>query len=47
MEFGDSLRAAEDRERYCSNVICDAPTTVKAKGLKDERSIFHYASFSR
>ena len=26
MEFGDSLRAAEDRERYCFNVVCGAPT---------------------
>ena len=38
MEFGDSLRAAEDtpgkRERYCCNVICGAPTTSKVKGLR-------------
>ena len=34
MEFGDSLRAAEDRERYCCNVICGAPTIIKVKGLR-------------
>ena len=34
MEFRDSLRAAEDREGYCCNVICGAPTTVKVKGLR-------------
>ena len=32
--FGDSLRAAEDRERYCCNVICGAPMTSKVKGLR-------------
>ena len=36
MEFGDSLRAAEDRERYCCKVIRGAPTTVKGKGLRWE-----------
>ena len=34
MEFGNSLRAAEDRERYCCNAICGAPTTIKFKGLR-------------
>ena len=36
MGFGDSLRAAEDREgwkRYCCNIICGALTTSKVKGL--------------
>ena len=33
MEFGDPLRAAEDREMYCCNVVCGALTTVKFKGL--------------
>ena len=32
MGFGDSLRAAEDREGC--NVICGAPTTSKVKGLR-------------
>ena len=32
--FGDFLRAAEDVERYCCNVICGASTTVKVKGLR-------------
>ena len=40
MGFGDSLRAAEDRERYCCNIICGAPTTSEVKGLRwDEREI--------
>ena len=34
MEFGDSLRAAEDKERYCCNVICNVPTTAVDKGLR-------------
>ena len=42
MGFGDSLRAAEDREgwegivleRYCCNVICGALTTSKVRGLR-------------
>ena len=34
MEFGDSLRAAKDRERYCCNVICGAPTTVMVERLR-------------
>ena len=37
MGFGDSLRAAEDREGckwYCCSVICGAPTTSKVKGLR-------------
>ena len=32
MEFGDSLKPAEDR--YCCKVICGAPTSVKIKGLR-------------
>ena len=28
-------------ERYCSNVICGAPTTVKVKGLRsDDRCLY-------
>ena len=37
MVFGDSLKAAEDREmveRYCCNVICGVPTTSEVKGLR-------------
>ena len=37
MEFGDSLRAAEDFgrvEKYCCKVICGAPTTSEVKGLR-------------
>ena len=36
MEFGDSLRAAEDLEggRYCCNVISGALTTSEVKGLR-------------
>ena len=36
MGFGDSLRAAEDREGWKGivNVICGAPTTSKVKGLR-------------
>ena len=37
IEFGDSLRTAEDRgkvDRYCCNVICGTPTTVKVEGLR-------------
>ena len=37
MGFGDSLRAAEDREgwkKYCCSVICGAPTTFKVKRLR-------------
>ena len=41
MGFGDSLRAAEDREgrmeRYCCNDICGAPKTSAVKRLRDER----------
>ena len=33
MEFGDSMKAAENRERYCCKVICGAVTAVKVKGL--------------
>ena len=39
MGFGDSLRAAEDKERWkgivatCS-VICGAPTTTEVNGLR-------------
>ena len=36
MEFGDLMRASEDRERwkkYCCNVICGAQTIVRVKGL--------------
>ena len=32
MGFGDSLRAAEDREGWKCNVICGAPTTSNVKG---------------
>ena len=37
MGFGDSLRAAEDREGWkiiVATVICGAPTTSKVKGLR-------------
>ena len=37
MGFGDSLKAAEDREGWkgiVCNVICGAPTTSKVKGLR-------------
>ena len=37
MGFGDSLRAAEDREVWkgiVANVICGAPTTSEVKGLR-------------
>ena len=42
MEFGDSLRTAEDREgwkKYCCNVICGHPTTSKVKGLRENEMI--------
>ena len=36
MEFGDSLRATEDRKggKYCCNAICCAPTSSEVKGLR-------------
>ena len=36
MWFGDSLSAAEIGKvgRYCCNVICGVPITVKIKGLR-------------
>ena len=30
----DSMRAAEDRERYCCNVICGAPTTAEGTEMR-------------
>ena len=45
MEFGDSLRAAEDRKRWkgivAINVIYGAPTTAKVKGLRWEMKCIH------
>ena len=37
MEFGDSLRAAEDRVSYCYIVICGVPTTVNVKRLRRDK----------
>ena len=36
MEFGDSLRAAEDGrvDRYYCNIVCGAPMTEEVKGLR-------------
>ena len=41
MEFGDSLRVAEDGKvesltHYCCNVICGVLSTVKVQGLRGD-----------
>ena len=47
--FPEGGRRQRKVEKYCCNVICGAPTTVKVKGLTYEEEVFrllqiHYCS---